>query len=48
MKILGVGKTRGYEIIHTLNEELRQKGYMTKPGRVSVTYFKERFYIIDD
>lgn len=45
MKILGVGRTKGYNIIHTLNNELRLKGFLTQAGKVSATYFKERYHL---
>ncbi len=41
--ILGVGRTTAYEIIRTLNAELRNKGYHTIDGRVSKKYFCERY-----
>ena len=45
MDLLGVKKTKAYDIIATLNKELEQKGFMTQRGRVSATYFCQRFGI---
>ena len=46
MEILGIGQTKAYQIIRKLNQEIEAKGYF-KPiaGRVSETYFRERFYL---
>lgn len=39
-----VSESKAYRIVRKLNEELKQKGYMVIPGRVSRHYFIERFY----
>lgn len=44
-EILGVGVTNAYEIIQQLNDELKEKGYLTFKGRVSARYLKERYAI---
>lgn len=41
-EILGVSKSYAYKIIRRLNEELKEKGYLTVSGRVSKPYFMER------
>lgn len=41
-RILGVGKSKGYEIIKTLNRELSKQGFITVQGKVSKRYFEER------
>ena len=43
-EVLSVSESKAYRIARTLNEELKQKGYMVIPGRVSRHYFNERFY----
>ena len=43
-KILGVSRSTGYKIVSILNNELKDKGYIIVPGRVSKKYFSERFY----
>jgi len=40
----GVSRTKAYEIIKKLNEELEQAGYLTVRGRVSRKYYLERIY----
>ncbi len=42
---LSVSKGQGYKVIKALNEELEKKGFLTYPGRVSRTYFNERYGI---
>lgn len=46
-KMLGVSKTKSYDIVRDLNKELAERGYMVIPGRVSRKYFEERFYGVD-
>lgn len=43
-KELGVSKPYAYKLIRNLNEELREKGFVTISGRVSRQYFEERIY----
>ena len=42
--MLSVSKTTAYRIIHKLNEELKNTGYITVAGRVPKTFFDKRFY----
>lgn len=44
-EILGICENKAYQIIRDLNEELREKGFLTQQGRVNVEYFNERFNI---
>ncbi len=39
---LGVSESKSYEIIRILNGQLKEKGYITIPGRVSRAYFEEK------
>ena len=43
-EVLAASESKAYRIVRTLNEELKKKGYMVIPGRVSRHYFNERFY----
>ena len=43
-KELEISKTHAYKIIKTLNDELKQKGYITVAGRINRQYFYERLY----
>lgn len=41
---LGISRSKAYQIIKRLNEELEQKGYLVINGKVSKRYFEEKFY----
>lgn len=41
--MLSVSKSTAYKVIRTLNEELKDKGFMTVQGRVPEDYLKERY-----
>ena len=45
---LGVSKPYAYKLVREMNEELRQKGFLTIPGRVSRRYFEKKFYGLQD
>ena len=40
---LGISKSLAYKVIHKLNAELRDKGYLTISGRVNRNFFMEKF-----
>ena len=40
---LDISKSHAYKVIHKLNAELREKGYLTSPDRSSGTFFMEKF-----
>lgn len=44
MEILGVGKSKAYDIMRRINNELKEMGFETVPGRVSEKRFYEKFY----
>ena len=41
---LGISKSHAYKVIHRLNEELQEKGYLTISGRVNREFFREKYY----
>ena len=41
---LEISVPMAYKIIRRMNDELRKQGYITIAGKVSKTYFEERFY----
>lgn len=43
-EICGVSESKGYQVIRQLNDELKQKGFITFAGKVSKAYFYERMY----
>lgn len=40
---LGISKSHAYKVIHKLNAELQEKGYLTISGRVNRNFFTEKF-----
>ena len=46
-KELDVSLSYAYKLIKQLNEELRQKGYITISGKVNSRYLHERVYGMD-
>lgn len=43
-EMLKISKGHAYKIIHKLNEELEQQGYLVFSGRVPRKYLEERCY----
>lgn len=41
---LEVSKPHAYKLIREMNEELKERGYMTVSGRISRQFYEERFY----
>lgn len=41
---LSVSKPYAYKLIKRLNDELKEKGFITISGRVNRQYFNERLY----
>ncbi len=44
MELLGVSKSKAYQIIKDLNKEMMSKGYLTVSGKVNRRYLLERCY----
>ena len=44
MSILGIGKSKAYQIMRSINEELAAEGYITINGRVPEARFREKVY----
>lgn len=43
-EILGVGKSKAYQVIRKLNKELENNGYLIVAGKIPKKYFLERIY----
>lgn len=43
-RILQVSQAKAYKIIHSLNAELKEKGFYVLQGKINKDYFEERFY----
>ena len=44
-KILSTSEATAYRIIKNLNEELKKKGKIILPGKISRRYFEEKIYL---
>lgn len=44
IEILGVGRSKAYEIVCVMNEELEHAGYNVIKGKVPVRYFLKKYY----
>ncbi len=44
MGILGIGRSKAYEIVRQMNEELEKAGYNVIKGKVPVRYFQKKYY----
>lgn len=44
MGILGIGRSKAYEVVRQLNEELEKDGYNVIKGKVPVRYFQKKYY----
>ena len=43
-EIMGVSRTKAYQIVRDMNRELRSMGYITVSGKCAVQYFEKKFY----
>ena len=43
-KELGISKGYAYKVIHGLNKELEQKGYLVIAGKIPKAYWAKKFY----
>ena len=43
-EMLGVSNSKAYSIIRELNTEMKERGYLTIPGKVSRAFFFEKWY----
>lgn len=43
-QVLQISKSKSYTLIRKLNEELKQKGFITIAGKIPKKYLEERCY----
>ena len=43
-QVLGVSRSKAYQIIQAMNRELKGVGYITIAGKCPIQYFKQKFY----
>ncbi|MFT9077912.1 ICEBs1 excisionase [Ethanoligenens sp.] len=41
---LGVSRSKAYQIVRRLNQELEKMGYITVAGKCPAQYFKQKYY----
>ena len=41
---LGISRSYAYKLIRQLNQELKERGFLTIAGRINRDYLKERLY----
>lgn len=42
--LLGVSQSKAYQFIRTMNNELKEKGFLIVRGKVPAAYVQERFF----
>lgn len=42
--IMGISRTKAYQIVRSLNKELKEMGYITIAGKCPIQFFKQKFY----
>ena len=43
-QVLGVSRSKAYQIVQGLNRELKAAGYITIAGKCPIQYFQQKFY----
>ena len=43
-EIMGISRTKAYQIVRSLNRELKEMGYITIAGKCPMQFFKQKFY----
>ena len=43
-EIMGISRSKAYQIVRQLNKELKAQGYLTVAGKCPIQYFKQKFY----
>lgn len=43
-EVLGVSRSKAYDVIRQLNKDLQKKGFLVITGKVSRRYFQEKIY----
>ena len=43
-EIMGISRSKAYQIVREMNRELKSQGYLTVAGKWPAQYFKQKFY----
>ena len=44
-EIMGISRSKAYQIVREMNRELKAQGYLTVAGKCPAQYFKQKFTI---
>ncbi len=43
-EIMGISRSKAYQIVREMNKELKAMGYITVAGKCPVQFFKQKFF----
>ena len=43
-EIMGISRSKAYQIVREMNKELKTMGYITVAGKCPVQFFKQKFF----
>lgn len=43
-EVMGISRSKAYQIVREMNKELKEMGYITVAGRCPLLFFKQKFY----
>lgn len=43
-EIMGISRSKAYQIVRDMNNELKDMGYITISGKCPIQYFKQKFF----
>lgn len=43
-EIMGISRTKAYQIVRDMNKELKSLGYITIAGKCPIQFFQQKFY----
>ena len=46
-ELLDISESKSYQLIRQMNEELKEKGFLTCRGRVPAAYVQKRFFGVE-
>jgi sugar-specific transcriptional regulator TrmB len=43
-EVMGISRSKAYQIVRNLNKELKGMGYITVAGKCPIQFFQQKFY----
>lgn len=43
-EIMGISRSKAYQIVREMNKELKSMGYITVAGKCPIQFFKQKFF----